>query len=163
MFLTLVFVKTIFRHESNVTCFKDVFLSLPGHISSASAAGSSFIKRGGEKKPKVKAQNGFTILGSLQKAAILSWLHHVQHCGLKSLWSTVWTNNTINTMRDTETEMLERRFSAPSTVSRGWRDIFISSSAEEQPALLMRHKSQRPEYCRCFSPQSAHNFSTPYF
>lgn len=50
MFLTLMFVKTIFRHESNVTCFKDVFLSLPGHISSASAAGKRFIKKRGEKK-----------------------------------------------------------------------------------------------------------------
>lgn len=49
MFLTLVFVKTIFRHESNVTCFKDVFLSPLGHISSASAAGNSFITgRGGD-------------------------------------------------------------------------------------------------------------------
>lgn len=63
MFLTLVFVKTIFRHESNVTCFKDVFLSLPGHISSASAAGKRFIKKGGgRKKPEVEAQNGFAML-----------------------------------------------------------------------------------------------------
>lgn len=61
MFLTLMFVKTIFRHESNVTCFKDVFPSLLGHISSVSAAGNSFIKRK-KKKPEVKAQNGFTML-----------------------------------------------------------------------------------------------------
>lgn len=46
MFLTLMFVKTIFRHESSVTVLKDVFLSLLGHTSSASAAGNSFIKRG---------------------------------------------------------------------------------------------------------------------
>lgn len=62
MFLTLVFVKTIFRHESNVTCFKDVFLSLPGHISSASAAGKRFIKKAGKKKPEVEDQNGFAML-----------------------------------------------------------------------------------------------------
>lgn len=64
MFLTLVFVKTIFRHESNVTCFKDVFLSLPGHISSASAAGKRFIKKwgGGEEKPEIEAPNGFAML-----------------------------------------------------------------------------------------------------
>lgn len=57
-----MFVKTIFRHESNVTCFKDVFPSLLGHISSVSAAGNSFKKRGKKKKPEVKAQNGFTML-----------------------------------------------------------------------------------------------------
>lgn len=49
MLLTLVFVKTIFRHESNLTSFKDVFPSLLGHISSGSAAGNSLIK---EKKKK---------------------------------------------------------------------------------------------------------------
>lgn len=57
-----MFVKTIFRHESNVTCFKDVFPSLLGHISSVSAAGNSFKKREKKKKPEVKAQNGFTML-----------------------------------------------------------------------------------------------------
>lgn len=71
MFLTLVFVKTIFRHESNVTCFKDVFLSLPGHISSASAAGKRFIKKGGGSE--VEAQNGFAMLfRSLLEVVILS-------------------------------------------------------------------------------------------
>lgn len=55
-------------------------------------------------------------------------------------------------MRHTETEVLERRFPAPSTVMKGWRDIFPSSSAEEQPALVMRHNSKRPtEYYRYFS------------
>lgn len=62
MFLTLVFVKTIFRHESNVTCFKDVFLSLPGHISSASAAGKRFIKKGEKNLPEIEAQNGSAML-----------------------------------------------------------------------------------------------------
>lgn len=59
MFLTLVFVKTIFRHESNVTCFKDVFLL--GHISTASGAGNSFIKSrvGGGS---LEAENSFAML-----------------------------------------------------------------------------------------------------
>lgn len=53
-----MFVKTIFRHESNVTCFKDVFL--PGHISTASGAGNSFIKsRAGGS---LEAENGFAML-----------------------------------------------------------------------------------------------------
>lgn len=54
MFLTLMFVKTIFRHESNVTCFKDVFPSLLGHISSVSAAGNSFKKEGKKKSLKLR-------------------------------------------------------------------------------------------------------------
>lgn len=58
MFLTLMFVKTIFRHESNVTGFKDVFLSLLGHISSASAAGNSFIKKGTTTTKKASSLKG---------------------------------------------------------------------------------------------------------
>lgn len=49
VFLTLMFVKSIFRHESNVTRFKDVFPSLPGHISSVLLATVS--RRGVKKKP----------------------------------------------------------------------------------------------------------------
>lgn len=50
MLLTLVFVKTIFSHESHVTSFKDVLPSLLGHISGGSAAGNTWIKRGKKKK-----------------------------------------------------------------------------------------------------------------